>query len=358
MITSQRAAIDFKFPFPRDLSPDIEQAQLHSVDWAREMGLATSDSAIRRLQAWNWGRLTGHCLPTARGADLDLATDWMTWGFLYDDQFAGPLGNQPGQVLRITENMIDALYAATPADQENACTRGITDVLQRLSTKMSPSWMARFRNDLKWFFIGVLRMTTFRNRLEQLDTRTAFDVRRLDVGMSAVVDLIEVAEGFEVPEAIFGTSQIQDLRQCVIDIVILQNDVFSLPKDRRQQEVNVVLAMERSENRTPEQALERIAAMVDEKVQYFLDVKASMPSLYDALDMSAEDRARLDRYIHCLELMIHGSVYSHAECIRYSAKTEHTQPIAGQGFIQELHLDASINLAHELMPTARVQTER
>ena len=82
MIDAQRAAIDFNFPFPRDLSPDIEPAQRHSVDWAREMGLATTDSALRRLQAWNWGRLTGHCLPTARGADLDIATDWMTWGFL------------------------------------------------------------------------------------------------------------------------------------------------------------------------------------------------------------------------------------------------------------------------------------
>jgi avermitilol synthase len=353
-----RAAIDFKFPFPRDLSPDIEQAQRHSVEWAREMGLATSDSAIRRLQAWNWGRLTGHCLPTARGADLDLATDWMTWGFLYDDQFAGPLGNQPGQVLRITENMIDTLYSSLPEEQQNACTRGITDVLNRLSTKMSASWMARFRNHLKWFFIGVLRMSTFRNHLEQLDTRTAFDVRRLDVGMNAVVDLIEVAEGFEVPEAVYGTSQIQDLRQCVIDIVILQNDVFSLPKDRRQQEVNVVLAMERSENRTPEQALERISAMVDEKVQYFIDVKASLPALYHLLGLGADDRARLDRYVHCLELMIHGSVYSHAECVRYSTKTEHTQPVAGQGFIQDLHLDASIQAARELLPTAQVQTSR
>ncbi|MFY0574934.1 hypothetical protein ACN28S_11680 [Cystobacter fuscus] len=79
-------------------------------------GPATTDTAIRFLEAWNWGRLTGHCLPTARGANLDPATDWMTWGFLYDDQFAGPLGNQPARVARITENMIGALHAtsATP----------------------------------------------------------------------------------------------------------------------------------------------------------------------------------------------------------------------------------------------------
>jgi len=66
-MVTQHAAIEFRFPFPRDLSPDIQQAQRHSVAWAREMGLATTDSALKWLDAWNWGRLTGHCLPTARG---------------------------------------------------------------------------------------------------------------------------------------------------------------------------------------------------------------------------------------------------------------------------------------------------
>ncbi|WNG52986.1 terpene synthase [Archangium minus] len=318
------------------------------------MGLATTDTALRYLEAWNWGRLTGHCLPTARGADLELATDWMTWGFLYDDQFAGPLGNQPARVARITENMIGVLYATSAAPKEDACARGITDILQRLESKMSAAWMARFRDDLKWYFLGVLRMTTFRNRLSQIDTRTAFEIRRLDIGMGAVIDLIEVAEGFELPEALFGTTQIQTLRQCVIDIVIMQNDVFSLPKDRHQQEVNVVLAMERSENLTTAQALARTSALVDEKVQEFLAVKAGMPAFYETLGLGATDRARMDRYLHCLELMIHGCVYSHAECVRYSTRSEHTQPIAGRGFIQDLHLDAGLELAQALTRTAQM----
>ncbi|WNG42528.1 terpene synthase [Archangium violaceum] len=318
------------------------------------MGLATTDTALRYLEAWNWGRLTGHCLPTARGADLELATDWMTWGFLYDDQFAGPLGNQPARVARITENMIGVLYATSAAPKEDACARGITDILQRLSSKMSAAWMARFRDDLKWYFLGVLRMTTFRNRLSQIDTRTAFEIRRLDIGMGAVIDLIEVAEGFELPEALFGTTQIQTLRQCVIDIVIMQNDVFSLPKDRHQQEVNVVLAMERSENLTTAQALARTSALVDEKVQEVLAVKAGMPAFYETLGLGATDRARMDRYLHCLELMIHGCVYSHAECVRYSTRSEHTQPIAGRGFIQDLHLDAGLELAQALTRTAQM----
>ena len=349
------AAIEFRFPFPRDLSPDIEQAQRHSVAWAREMGLATTSSALRILEAWNWGRLTGHCLPTARGENLDLATDWMTWGFLYDDQFAGPLGNQPEKVARITEDMIGVLYPMRGAQIDHGAARGITNILERLTPKMSASWMARFRDHLKWFFIGVLRMTTFRDRLDAIDTETAFEIRRFDIGMDAVIDLIEVAEGIEVPEALFGTTQIQSLRQGVVDIVILQNDVFSLPKDRRQQEVNVVLAVERSEKRTAEEALVRAAAMVEEKVQQFLAVKAQLPALYSTLGLSAADRSRLDRYVHCLELMIHGSVYSHAECVRYSTKSEHTQPIAGKGFIEDLRMDASVDLALELTrPTQRV----
>jgi hypothetical protein len=106
--------------------------------------------------------------------------------------------------------------------------------------------------------------------------------------------------------------------------------------------------MERSENLATAQALERIAALVDARVQQFLTVKAGMAALYDTLGLGSTDRARMDRYIHCLELMVHGSVYSHAECVRYSTRPEHTRPIAGRGFIQDLHLDAGIELAHEL----------
>ncbi len=350
----QKAAIEFRFPFPRGLSPDIERAQRHAMAWAREVGLATTESALRILEAWNWGRLTGHCLPTARGDALDLATDWMTWGFLYDDQFAGPLGNRPEAVARITEDMIGVLYPTPKRPRAtHAAARGITDILERLSPEMSPRWMARFRDHLKWFFIGVLRMTTFRDRLHLVDTETAFEIRRLDIGMEAVVDLIEVAEGVEVPESLMGTKQLQALRQGVVDIVILQNDVFSLPKDRRQQEVNVVLAIERSEPHGADGALARAATLVEEKVERFLAVKAELPALCTRLGLPAADRSLLDRYVTCLELMIHGSVYSHAECIRYSTQSEHTAPIAGRGFIEDLRMDEGIDLSGPLVRPAR-----
>ena len=97
---------------------------------------------------------------------------------------------------------------------------------------------------------------------------------------------------------------------------------------------------------------------MDDKVNYFLSVKASMPSVYATLGLGATDRARMDRYIHCLELMIHGSVYSHAECVRYSAKSEHTSPVAGRGFIQDLHLDGGFEKGHELTRSTRVKIDR
>jgi len=281
----------------------------------------------------------------------------MTWGFLYDDQFAGPLGNRPEMAARITESMIGVLYPAADAERRghHAAERGIANILERLTPKMSTPWMARFRNHLKWFFIGVLRMTTYRDRLDGIDTRTAFEIRRFDIGMDAVIDLIEVAEGVELPEALFGTRQIQSLRQGVVDIVILQNDVFSLPKDRRQHEVNVVLAIERSEGCTPEQALERAAALVEEKVQQFLAIKAEMPMLYETLGLPKADRSRLDRYIHCLELMIHGCVYSHAECVRYSTESKHIEPIFGKGFIEDLRMDADIEISCGLWRAKRAE---
>ncbi|OHV27678.1 hypothetical protein BBK14_19495 [Parafrankia soli] len=354
MAAAVKTIINFDFPFPHGLSPDHASATAECARWAREMGLVTSEFAMERLCQWNIGRMLGNCVPTARGEDLDVITKWNAWGFLYDDQFNGPLGARLDLAARVTEGMIATLYGEKDTHSHSA-ERALTDILQQLALRRSRMWMARFRNHNQQFLVSLLRETAFRMDGSPLGYRQALELRRGAVAMEPLVDLIEVAENSEVPGSLIATPQLQEMRRIVGDLAIYQNDFFSLPKDRRQLEVNTILALEQ-EGLTEQQALARIEAISKEEVARFLQAKEQLPSLCGELGLTSHDVAQLDRHVHCMELMIHGILYVHKESLRYADHEAHTAPLAGTGYLEDLGMDSTVTLSADIFRTAETRT--
>lgn len=350
MPAAVRPTINFDFPFPHALSPDHAAASAECARWAREMGLVTSDFAMERLAQWNLGRMLANCVPTARGDALDVITKWNAWGFLYDDQFNGPLGTRLDLAVRVTESMIAALHGETSPG--HSAERALTDILDELARRRSRTWMARFRDHNQQFLVSLLREVTFRVDRRPVSHHQALELRRGAVAMEPLIDLIEVAEDCEIPGSLITTPQLQEMRRIVGDLAIYQNDFFSLPKDRRQPEVNTIIALEQ-EGLTEQQALARIETTVNEEVARFLRVKKELPSLSRTFGLTAPDIARLDRHVHCLELMIHGVLYVHLESLRYADQEAHTAPLAGTGYLENLGMDSTVVLSADVFrPTS------
>jgi hypothetical protein len=87
--------IHFDLPFPLRISPDMEGARPHNLDWVRQQGLVGSERSVNWYSSWDMPRLAAYGFPDAQGPELDLCTDAMAFFFVFDDQFDGPSAGPP-----------------------------------------------------------------------------------------------------------------------------------------------------------------------------------------------------------------------------------------------------------------------
>src|SRR6266700_139506 len=156
---------EFYVPYPARINPHLEGARVHSMAWARTMGMLDDvrdpgtpeiwDEA--QLDAMDYALLCAYTHPDCSAAELELITDWYVWVFYFDDHFLElykRTGDQAG-----AKAYLDRLPAFMPTESEpaaepvapspslepvNAVERGLADLWARTVPAMSGEWRQRF----------------------------------------------------------------------------------------------------------------------------------------------------------------------------------------------------------------------
>jgi germacradienol/geosmin synthase len=87
-------------PYRTRLSPHLNASRRHSVEWAGRMGMLERASGPHGWNIWNAPQLAGFdfalcaaaIIPVASAAELDISTEWLTWGTYADDFFPTVFG--------------------------------------------------------------------------------------------------------------------------------------------------------------------------------------------------------------------------------------------------------------------------
>lgn len=109
--------IEFRLPFPLSVSPDLEGARQRNLGWVRRMGLVGEGRSLEWFASWDMPLLAARGFPYATGPALDLCADAMAFFFVFDDQFDGPLGQDPARAAAVSQQLIDILHGSTPGRQ-------------------------------------------------------------------------------------------------------------------------------------------------------------------------------------------------------------------------------------------------
>lgn len=172
--------VEFDFPAPTRISPDLDGARRRNLEWARRLDLV-GDGPRPGLV-----RLLGHAvvgrvgLPPRKWAALDLCADTMAFFFVFDDQFDDPLGQDPARVARACQSLVD-LVQDTPG-----LTRSRTgSVYGGVRRRVAPQPRRRPAR------LGSTRGPRMGVRRGRRDTHVA---RRVNDGPRTVIPASEVAE--------------------------------------------------------------------------------------------------------------------------------------------------------------------
>ncbi|MBB5928329.1 hypothetical protein FHS34_003798 [Streptomyces echinatus] len=190
----------FELPFAPDVSPDADGARRRSPDWCRGLGLVTHPVDQQRFLRWDIAGLMAAWLPRATGDRLDPAVDAVVVATFLDDQFDGPLADQPLRVAAACRAFTDVIASAgaVPAGA-GPLTAAFAQVWIRLAHRASPAWLESAGQHWRWYVNAYVEEAGNRAHRHTPSRVEHFALRRRSGFVYAMLDLSQKAYGFELP---------------------------------------------------------------------------------------------------------------------------------------------------------------
>jgi germacradienol/geosmin synthase len=336
---------EFSMPFPLRTNPHLDSARRHTMEWVGEMGMFDPVPGFPGVAVWNEHKLAAFdfavCAaainPDAPGPELDLATDWLSWGTYGDDYFPLVFGSTRDMAgAKVFNERLSAFMpldlSATPPPL-NAVERGLADLWGRTAAPMSPAARGQFRRAVEemtasWLWELANHM---QNRIP--DPVDYVEMRRKTFGSDLTMSLCRLDHGQTMPPEIYQTRTIRGIEDAAADFACLANDIFSYQKEIQfEGELhNCVLVVQNFFGCDLIQAVGIVNDLMSSRVHEFQHlVTAELPVLMDDFQLDAEARENLDRYVEELRDWMAGVLHWHRQTRRYDESELARPPVMVQ----------------------------
>jgi germacradienol/geosmin synthase len=321
-------------PFPVRTSPHIDDARHYSVGWARDMGFFDSVPGVEAGGVWDEDRFIGidlaHCAAMihadADPEQLNLSTDWLSWGTYGDDYF--PIVFGATRDLSAAKLCSDRLSAFMPVDDDalvpdptNQLERGLADLWRRTTEPMSTDARLKFRDTVEQMTASWVWELTNQAQNRIPDPIDYIEMRRRTFGSDMTASLARLAHPDTVPREIYQTRVMHELDTAAQDYACFTNDLFSYQKEIEfEGEVhNLVLVIENFLGVDRLRARDIVADLMKARMEEFEHIIAKdMPTMFDEHDLDEEVRTILTQHADDLKEWMSGILEWHRNCVRYT----------------------------------------
>jgi germacradienol/geosmin synthase len=332
-------------PFPLRMSPHLDAARKNTIEWARRMGILDSVPGLPDVSLWNEERLATFDFPLcaaaihpdSSGPELDVSSQWLTWGTYGDDFFpavhgqARDMAGAKAHVARLSAFM--PVGSEAPPPPVTPLERGLADLWSRTTLPLSEAAQRRFRRAVQDMLESWLWELANHIQSRIPDPVDYVEMRRATFGSDLTMTLCRMSLGDGIPPEIFRTRTMSGLANSAQDFCCLMNDLFSFQKEIQfEGELNnSVLVAQKFLGCDVPQAVKVVNDLMTARVQQFENIVATeLPVLFDDLDLDPNTREKLLKYVRDMEDWMSGVLNWHRGCGRYSEYWLHKTPTLGR----------------------------
>ncbi|SDN71063.1 terpene synthase family protein [Actinacidiphila guanduensis] len=324
-------------PFPTTLSPHLDAARAHNLAWAREVGMLEPEPGYPVPGGlWNAVKLTDYdfalCAagihPDAAPEELDLTTDWLTWGTYGDDYYPIVFGR--GSDMAAARIATDRLRLFMPLDAGpvppplTTLERSLADLWQRSAVPMAPEARRTFRQAIEDMCESWLWEVANQKQNRVPDPVDYIEMRRSTFGSDLTMALSRIGRGDALAPEVYRSRPVRAMELAAQDFACLLNDVFSYRKEIEfEGEVhNAVLVVQNFLDCGQQQAMDVVGDLMAARMAEFQRVsELQLPALFEEFGLEQEARDALLGYVQELRDWMAGILTWHEGCRRYREET-------------------------------------
>ncbi|KAJ7274930.1 isoprenoid synthase domain-containing protein [Mycena rebaudengoi] len=289
------------WPWPRRINSHYDEVSAQSDAWFRGFGAFTPKSQ-HAFDKCNFGLLSALGTPSASKEHLRTSCDLNNLYFLideYTDVESGPA------VRQIIDAALDALNNPhKPRPQGEIIIGEVTRQFWALALETaSPTAAKHFVQCFSGYLESVVEQAQTRDSATVLTLDEYMKQRTRNVGVLPLFVLHELA--FDLPDGVFYHPVINNLRDCVVKMLILDNDMLSYNKEQAVgDDLNNILTIAMQElNLDLQAAIAWACARHAELRAMFLEQLNNMPVFGADIDMYVQEYvlgiANWARGYHC-----------------------------------------------------------
>ncbi|KAI0675470.1 terpenoid synthase [Trametes maxima] len=266
-----------RWPFPRRINPHFPVVAEESTAWLQSFK-ALSPAAQRAFDRGNFGLLTALVYPTLGRAQYRIACDTMNMLFLYDD-YTDDM-DEAGVAALFEAAMDVLLHPHKPSlPTDSVLIQVIRDLWSRTVRNATATGRRHFIDAWTLYAGSVREETRDRDqcRVRTIEEHLAF--RRYTIGVELCYAMFEIE--IDLPDVIYQHPLVRALRDAVVDIVLLDNDMCSYQKELKtgNEVQNILTVVMRQEHLGLEGALEWLARKHQQRVNDVLSLLPQLASL-------------------------------------------------------------------------------
>lgn len=339
---------DFYLPFPLRMSPHLDAAREHVVEWCRSVGILDPVVGIPGSHVWNEPILRDIDLPLCAAGihpdgtaeELNLASGWLAWGTYGDDYYPAVYGQ--ARDVAAAKATTDRLSAFMPVDDITAMPepttpleRGLADLWVRTAEPMDIADRAVFRTAIEKM-VGSWVWEMENHALNRIpDPVDYIEMRRDTFGSDLTMSLSRLSLSRTVPAEVFASRPVHAMEKAAQDYATMLNDVFSYQKEIQfEGEVhNAVLVVQDFLDCDQFRGVEVVNDLMTTRMLQFEHIVAEqLPQLSADLQLDEAARAGVEHYVAGIRNWLSGIRNWHEGCHRYAEEdltgpTGPTKPI-------------------------------
>jgi germacradienol/geosmin synthase len=314
---------DITMPYELRLSPHLDRAREHNAHWCASMGMYSPVPGLPGPAIWRESMVRGFdfalcaagIAPDAVPEELDLATDWLSWGTYGDDFYPRVFGRSRDIAgAKLSNARLGELMPLEPAPTPapaNALEAGLADLWARTAAPLGVEARRLVRRSVETMLESWIWELAANISHRVPDPVDYMEMRRATFGSGLTQTLSRLRLPNPLPDRLLNTRIFRAIDDSVSDYGCLLNDIFSYQKEIEfeGESLNGVLVVESFLEVDTRTAVGIVNDLMTARIEQFEHLlRAELPVLLDDLALDRKERdavqAHTDAHKHWMAAIL------------------------------------------------------